>query len=136
MVHYTHLTWASSKPPTPQPFHGTQFNSPIYQTVLRGQLRQERTLLDINLRWRWRRTISISWEYRACLRVVLRFSSFTVCSYSSTVSFYPLTFFLKKNSLIYATRSTTNGNLPNLPWENSLFLPNNRCSTRVRVYTR
>ena len=50
--------------------------------------------------------------------------------------FLSINFFLKKNSLIYATRSTTNGNFPNLPWKNSFFLPNNRCSTRVRVHTR
>ena len=45
MLHFSPSTWVSSKPPTLQLFHGLKFNSPIYQTVLRGQLRQEPTLL-------------------------------------------------------------------------------------------
>ena len=59
---------------------------------------------DINLRWRWPRTISFSWECRGYQRAVLRFSLSIVCSNSSTVFFHPLTFkllFLIKKIVSY-----------------------------------
>ena len=127
MVHFSRLTWAFSKPPTLPLFRGILFNNPIYQMVLREQLRQGPTLLDINLRWRWRRTISISWACRGYRRVALRFSLFTVCSNSPgffpSIIFFFFFFFLI--SLILATRSTINGKFPNHPWKSSFFLP--RC---------
>ena len=127
VVIFSRLTWPSSKPPTLLLFHGILFNSPTYQTVLREQLRQGPILLDINLQWRWRRTISISWAYRGYRRAALRFSLFTVCSNPSgffpSINFFFFLFFLI--SLILATRSTINGKFPNHPWKSSFFLP--RC---------
>ena len=100
MVQCSRLTWPFSQPPTLPLFHGIPFNSPICQTVLRRQC-QAPTLLDIKLRWLWHKTISISWACLVYRRVVLRFSLFTVCSNSSTISFpfinFKPLFFLYKN---------------------------------------
>ena len=86
MVKFSHSTWPSSMPATLS--NGQMFNMPISQ--------QKTIPMDISQLWRWPRTTSNSWTYRAYNQVVLRFSLSTVCSYF-WILFFPthwLSFFI------------------------------------------